>query len=53
MAVVGNKGGVAIELTIGKTKIVVVNAHLAAGQNGVKQVHLYRYCIYSPNLTVL
>ena len=33
----GNKGGVGISLKIGATKLVFVNAHLAAHQNAVKQ----------------
>lgn len=33
----GNKGGVGIQFTVGATKIVIVNAHLAAHQKAVKQ----------------
>jgi hypothetical protein len=33
----GNKGGVAIYLKVGNTRILVVNAHLAAHQNAEKQ----------------
>lgn len=33
----GNKGGVAIEIQIGNTKLVVVNSHLAAQQRNAKQ----------------
>jgi hypothetical protein len=33
----GNKGGVAVYLKIGNTRILVVNAHLAAHQNAEKQ----------------
>lgn len=33
----GNKGGVGISFRIGETKIVVVNAHLAAHDKAVKQ----------------
>ena len=32
----GNKGGVGIRLTVGGTKILFVNCHLAAHQNAVK-----------------
>ena len=33
----GNKGGVAISLLVGKTKVALVNVHLAAHQNAVKR----------------
>jgi hypothetical protein len=33
----GNKGGVAVQLSIGRTRAVFVNVHLAAHQNAVKQ----------------
>ena len=33
----GNKGGVGIQIKIGETKLLVVNAHLAAHQNAIKQ----------------
>lgn len=33
----GNKGAVGIRLTVGRSRILVVNAHLAAHQNAVKE----------------
>eukprot|EP00607_Mallomonas_marina_P001746 CAMPEP_0182437942 /NCGR_PEP_ID=MMETSP1167-20130531/85388_1 /TAXON_ID=2988 /ORGANISM="Mallomonas Sp, Strain CCMP3275" /LENGTH=662 /DNA_ID=CAMNT_0024631047 /DNA_START=398 /DNA_END=2386 /DNA_ORIENTATION=- len=33
----GNKGGVAISMKIGHTRLIVLNAHLAAHQNGVAE----------------